>query len=55
MAQWINDPSPLCGGTSWIPSPAQVFKDLALPQLWGRPKVHLGFDPWPRNFHMPWV
>ena len=28
---------------------AQGDKDLALPLLW------LGFDPWPRNFYMPWV
>ena len=28
---------------------AQWIKDLALLQLW------LGFSPWPRNFHMPWV
>ena len=25
------------------------LKDPALPQLW------LRFNPWPRNFHMPWV
>ena len=25
------------------------MKNRALPQLW------LRFDPWPRNFHMPWM
>ena len=28
---------------------AQRIKDPVLPQLWHR------FNPWPRNFHMPWV
>ena len=31
------------------PGPVQGLKDLALPQL------RLGFNPWPRNFHKPWV
>ena len=31
------------------------FKDLALPQLWCRWQLQLGFDPWPGNFHMLWV
>ena len=33
----------------------QWVKDLALPQLWYRWHPWLGFDPWPRNFHLPWV
>ena len=28
---------------------AQWVKDPALSLLW------LGFDPWPRKFHMPWA
>ena len=24
-------------------------------QLWDRAQLLLGFDPLPRNFHMPWV
>ena len=32
-----------------FPSPVQWIKDPALPQLW------LKFNPWPGNFHMPWV
>jgi len=38
-----------------IPSLAQWFKDLALLQLWRKLHLRLGFDPWPENFHMPWV
>ena len=26
-----------------------AVKDLALSLLW------LGFNPWPKNFHMPWL
>ena len=32
-----------------IPGPMQWVKDLAFPQLL------LKFDPWPRNYHVPWV
>ena len=39
----------LCGSVGSIPSLVQWVKYQALPQLW------LGFDPWPGNFHMPWV
>ena len=31
---------------------AQQVKDLALPQLWHRSQLWLGFHPWPRNFHV---
>ena len=34
---------------------AEWVKDLELLQLWHRSKLWLGFDPWPRNFHVPWV
>ena len=33
VAQWVNDPSCLCGGTGLILSPAQWVKDPALLQL----------------------
>ena len=49
MAQWVNDLACLCGGTSWILSPAQWVKALALLQLRFR------FNTWPGNFHMPQV
>ena len=49
MAQWVNDLACLCSVAGSIPSPVLWVKDRALLQLW------LGFDPWPKNFHMPWV
>ena len=39
----------------WVPAVAQWIKGPALPQLGHRSQLRLGFDPWPRNFHMPWV
>ena len=32
----------------WVKDPAGSLQQLRLP-LW------CGFDPWPRNFHMPWA
>ena len=32
-----------------IPKLAQCIKDLALPQLWHRSQLQLGFDSWHRN------
>ena len=32
---------------------AEWVKDSALLQLWYRLQLQCGFDPWPRNFHMP--
>ena len=40
------------GGSSFV---AQWVKDAALSLLWLRPLLWQGFDPWPGNFHMPWV
>lgn len=34
---------------------AQQFKDPALPQLWHRPQLLHGFNPWYGNFHTPWA
>ena len=34
---------------------AQGVKDSASLLLWHRLKLWLGFDSWPRNFHIPWV
>ena len=34
---------------------AQRVKDPALQQLWHRSQLRLGFDPFPRNFHMLWM
>jgi len=38
----------VCAAVQWV-------KDPALPQLKHRSQLHLGFDPWPRNFHILWV
>ena len=35
-----------------VPAVAQWVKDLLLPQLCHRLHLRLGFNPWPRNFHM---
>ena len=45
----------LCGSAGSIPGLAQWVKALVFPQLWLRLQLQLGFDPWPRNFHMPRV
>ena len=42
-------------GTGSIPSPAQWFKDLALPQLRRRSQLPAGSDPWPGNSRCHWV
>ena len=41
----------------WVQSLARHsgLKDLALPQLWHRSQLRLGFNPWARNFHMSGV
>ena len=45
----------LCSGAASITSLEQWAKDLVLPQLWYRLQLWFGFDPWSRNFCMPWV
>ena len=35
-----------------IPGPMQCVKDPAVPLLWHRSQLQLGFSPWPGNFHM---
>ena len=37
------------------PALEQWVGDLALLWLWCGLQVWLKFDPWPGNFHMPWV
>ena len=39
-------------GVPWV---VQSVKDLALSPLWFGSLLRHGFDPWPRNFHMPQV
>ena len=38
----------------WSSSVAQWDKDPALSLLWFVSLLWCEFDPWPRNFHMPW-
>ena len=45
LVQWVNELACLYGIGS-IPGPLQWVKDPVLPQMW------LGFDLWPRNFHL---
>ena len=33
----------------------QWVKDPVLPQLWCRLQLQLRINPWPGNFHVPWV
>ena len=56
MLQWVKNLTTLalgcCGGMGSIPGWCSGLKDLALPQLRYRSQLWLGFNPWPRNFHM---
>ena len=51
MAEGVNDPAYLCGGTGSIPGPVQWLKDPAMLQLWCRLQLWLRLG----NFHMPQV
>ena len=56
MAQWVKNLTAAVGVAAdvRVPPLAQCseLKDPALPQLWWRLQVQLGFNPWPGNFHM---
>ena len=54
MVQQVKDWHCLCGGMGSIPTLALWVKDAVL-LLWHRSQLQLGFDLWPRNFHMLWV
>ena len=58
MAQQVKNPTAVdetaVGGTGSMPS--LVLKDPPLPHLQcNRSQLQLRFNPWPRNFHLPWV
>ena len=57
MVQWVKNLTVVAWVAMevWVGSPAwgDELKDLALPHLWHRLQLWLGFSPWPRNFHMP--
>ena len=59
VAQWIENPTGVArvAAKSRVRSQAQLsgLKYLVLPQLQWRSQVQLVFDPWPENFHIPWV
>ena len=44
-----------CGGVGVIPGPAQWVKGFGIAAAVARSQLWLGFNPWLRNFHMPWV
>ena len=46
---------PTLKGTLEFPWWFQWVKDLALSLQWLWVLLWLGFDPWPREFHMPWT
>ena len=59
MAQWAKDPALLLQRLRLLLE-AQVssltqqgVKVQVLPQLWPTLKLQLGFNPWPKNLHMP--
>ena len=52
MVQGVIDLACVCAGDSSIPGLVQWVKDTALVQMWSWLHLGLGFDPWPRNFHM---
>ena len=53
VAKWVNDLTCLCGGTSLIPSPEQWVKGSGIAAAAARLQLWLGFNPWPKNFHVP--
>ena len=59
MVHWIKNPTEAAWVTAevWVWSLAEHsgLKDLALLRLWHRSQLWIGFNPWPGNFHMPWM
>ena len=59
VAQWVKNSAAaaqvtvevLVQSLAWC----SELKHLALPQLQHRWQLHLGFSPWPENFHMTWA
>ena len=53
MAQWVKDLTVVAQVTAEerVQSLTQhsALMDLALPPLWHRLQLHLGFSPWPRK------
>ena len=59
MVQWVKDAIAVTqvAVEVWVQSlaPCRRLKDPALPWLWPRSDLWLGFHFWPRNFHMSQV
>ena len=59
VAQWVKNLTAVVQSVAevQVQSPAwhSGLKDPVLLQLWQRSQLQCGFDPWPRNFHMPQV
>ena len=59
MVQWVKNLTAMILVTAevWVRSLAWCrcggLEDSALPQLFLGSQLRFGFDPWPRNFHMP--
>ena len=57
--QWIKNPTAVAQVDMEAQVPSLVWrnglKDPVSPQLCHRSQLRLRFNPWPRNFHMPWV
>ena len=54
MVQWVKNPT-AAAWVKWVqfPAPRRGFKDLALPDLWQRSQLGLGFNLWPGTSIMP--
>ena len=51
----LQDPVQMKMPSPWSSLVVQQVKDLALSLQWLWSLLWHGFDPWPRNFHMPQV
>lgn len=56
MAQWVKNSNAAAwvAAEAWVCSLLSALKDLALQQLHRGSQAWLKFNPWPRNFQMPW-
>ena len=60
VVQWVKNLTKgaqvCCRGAGSIPSPVQWVKVYGLVVAkWQKLYLRLGFSPWARNFHMPWL
>ena len=59
MVQWVKNQTAVAQVTAEVQVQSLAWisglKNRALPQLWCRSKLWLGFSAWPGKFHMPQV